>query len=80
VSEEAIGCREAFSERKRWIRPYCSPERVKTVPDTFDLAGYIAPADKLAGRGPAILADRDRKLEAARERREQVRATTRATG
>jgi putative transposase len=42
--------------------------------------GYIAPADKLAGRGPAIFADRDRKLEAARERREQVGATTRATG
>jgi putative transposase len=42
--------------------------------------GYIAPADKLAGRGPAIFADRDRKLEAARERRQQVRATTRATG
>ena len=42
--------------------------------------GYIAPADKLAGRGPAIFADRDRKLEAARERRQQVRATTRAMG
>ena len=42
--------------------------------------GYIAPADKLTGRGPAIFADRDRKLEAARERRQQVRATTRATG
>jgi putative transposase len=40
--------------------------------------GYIAPADKLAGRGPAIFADRDRKLETARERREQARAKTRA--
>jgi putative transposase len=42
--------------------------------------GYIAPADKLAGRGPAIFAARDRKLEAARERREQARAAARATG
>ena len=31
--------------------------------------GYIAPADKLAGREPMIFADRDRKLEAARQRR-----------
>jgi putative transposase len=42
--------------------------------------GYIAPADKLAGRGPVIFADRDRKLETARERRERARATTRPTG
>jgi hypothetical protein len=41
--------------------------------------GYIAPAGKLAGHGSAMFTDRDRKLEAARERREQVRATTRAT-
>jgi transposase InsO family protein len=41
---------------------------------------YITPFDKLAGRGPVIFADRDRKLEAARERRQQVRATSRATG
>ncbi len=38
--------------------------------------GYIAPADKLAGRGPTILAERDRKLEAARQKRERARATT----
>ena len=42
--------------------------------------GYITPADKLAGRGPVIFAARDRKLEAARERRERVRASTRSTG
>jgi transposase InsO family protein len=42
--------------------------------------GYITPADKLAGRGPAIFAARDRKLEAARERRQQARAASRATG
>jgi len=35
--------------------------------------GYVAPNDKLAGRDAQILADRDRKLEAARERRRQLR-------
>ena len=32
--------------------------------------GYVTPADKLAGREQAIFAERDRKLEAARERRQ----------
>ena len=36
----------------------------------------LTPADKLAGLGPVILADRDRKLEPARDRKERVRATT----
>jgi transposase InsO family protein len=35
--------------------------------------GYVTPADKLAGREPEIFAERDRKLEAARERRRQTR-------
>ena len=33
--------------------------------------GYIAPSDKLAGRETVIFAERDRKLEAARELRRQ---------
>ena len=36
--------------------------------------GYIAPADKLAGREPSIWNERDRKLQAARELRRQRRA------
>jgi len=36
--------------------------------------GYITPADFLAGRGPAIWAERDRKLELARETRRVRRA------
>jgi transposase InsO family protein len=36
--------------------------------------GYIAPLDFLAGRAPTILAQRDRKLEAAREQRRLRRA------
>jgi transposase InsO family protein len=35
--------------------------------------GYVTPRDKLEGRAPQILADRDRKLAEARERRREVR-------
>jgi transposase InsO family protein len=35
--------------------------------------GYVTPADKLAGREGQIFAERDRKLEAARERRRLAR-------
>jgi putative transposase len=40
--------------------------------------GYVTPADKLAGREPAIFAERDRKLDAARERRRAARQEVRA--
>jgi len=40
--------------------------------------GYVAPADKLAGREEKIWAERDRKLEAAREERKQRRLAARA--
>ncbi len=39
--------------------------------------GYIAPSDKLAGREAVIFAERDRKLEAARELRRQRRELAR---
>jgi len=42
--------------------------------------GYVAPADKLAGREAGIFAERDRKLEAARERRRMVRQAVSAAG
>ena len=35
--------------------------------------GYVAPADKLAGREPAIFTGRDRKLDEARARRKVAR-------
>lgn len=40
--------------------------------------GYVAPADALAGRADTIHAERDRKLELAREQRRQQRAAARA--
>lgn len=42
--------------------------------------GFIAPADKLAGREKAIWAERDRRLEAARELRRQRREMACAHG
>ena len=39
--------------------------------------GYVTPADKLAGREQAIGAERDKKLEAAREERRRSRETAR---
>ena len=39
--------------------------------------GYVAPADKLAGRETEIFKERDRKLEAAREERRQRRQAAR---
>jgi transposase InsO family protein len=39
--------------------------------------GYVAPKDKLAGREKEIFASRDRKLEAARERRKAERQAAR---
>ena len=41
--------------------------------------GYITPQDKLPGREKAIFAERDRKLEQARERRKAKRQATRAS-
>ena len=35
--------------------------------------GYVTPADKLAGLEEVIFAERDRKLEEARARRQQAR-------
>ena len=42
--------------------------------------GYVTPADKLAGREAEIFAERDRKLEAARERRRLARQDASAAG
>jgi putative transposase len=39
--------------------------------------GYVTPRAKLDGRDAAILAERDRKLEATRERRKRQRQAVR---
>ena len=47
-------------------------ERYNTV-RLHSAIGYVAPKDHLEGRTEAILAERERKLQAARERRAQMR-------
>jgi transposase InsO family protein len=42
--------------------------------------GYVTPATKLAGGEAAIFAERDRKLETARERRQKAREASRVGG
>jgi hypothetical protein len=42
--------------------------------------GYVTPLAKLEGRDRAILAERDRKLDDARERRKQQRQAQRQAG
>jgi putative transposase len=42
--------------------------------------GYVTPADKLAARDQKIFAERDRKLETARERRRMAREAARQAG
>jgi hypothetical protein len=42
--------------------------------------GYVTPKDKLEGRAEAILAERERKLQAARQRRAQMRRACRGKG
>jgi putative transposase len=63
--EEARRLIENFVEHYNYVRLHSA-------------IGYVTPADKLAGREGQIFAERDHKLEAARERRRQARqlATT----
>jgi len=51
----------------RWVEHYNTARLHSAI-------GYITPADRLAGRGPAIWATRDARLEAAREVRRVRRA------
>jgi transposase InsO family protein len=50
----------------RWVEHYNSVRLHSAL-------GYVTPADKLAGREAAIYAERDRKLEAARQQRQAKR-------
>mgnify|MGYP002622782127 FL=1 len=71
--------------KQECIRPSCpatvaeARRRVEKYVEHYNHArlhsaiGYITPADKLAGLEEVIGSERDRKLEAARERRQQAR-------
>lgn len=77
------------SLKRECIRPACPADvenarrRVAAFVDDYNHArlhsalGYITPADKLNGLEELIFADRDAKLEAARERRREARLALR---
>ena len=61
---------EARALVARWVEHYNTVRLHSAI-------GYITPADFLAGRAKAIWAERDRRLEAARRARAEVRAAAR---
>ena len=79
------------SAKRECLRPRCplSLEEARRIVGEFvehyntrrlhSAIGYIAPANKLAGRETEIFAARDRKLEAARQVRQAKRAALSAS-
>jgi len=65
-------CPSSLEEARRRIQSYV--EHYNTV-RLHSAIGYVTPLDKLAGLEQEIFAERDRKLEAARTRRQQARQT-----
>lgn len=60
----------SLEEARRLIEGYVAHYNTVRL---HSAVGYVAPADKLAGRESSIFAERDRRLEAARERRRLAR-------
>jgi hypothetical protein len=77
--EECIrpGVPLSLEDARRLVEAYVRHDNEVRLHRTI---GYVTPADKLAGRDRAILAERDRELEAARARRRIARATARQAG
>jgi putative transposase len=67
-------CPGSLDEARKRIAAYV--EHYNTV-RLHSALGYITPADKLAGLDAVIFAERDRKLEEARQRRQQARLAAR---
>jgi putative transposase len=63
-----LSCEDAERIVSRWVDHYNTIRLHSAI-------GYVTPKDKLEGREPEIFAQRDRKLEAARERRKTLRQT-----
>src|SRR5690606_32765468 len=76
VKRECVrpSCPEMLAEARHKVNDYvahCSHARLHSS------IGYVTPADKLNGLAPEIHAERDRKLEEARLRRQQAREAAR---
>ena len=61
-----------LDEAKRWVGEYIEHYNTRRLHSAI---GYVTPQDMLEGRQREIHAERDRKLEAAREQRRQTRQT-----
>jgi transposase InsO family protein len=77
LKTEAMRLRQPrdVDEARRVVEAFVGPYNGKRLHSGI---GYVAPHDKLAGRAEAIWAERDRKLEAARDHRRGLRAQLRA--
>ena len=69
-------CPLSLGEARRIVGEFVEHYNTKRLHSAI---GYIAPADKLAGRETEIFAARDRKLEAARQARQAKRAALSAS-
>lgn len=78
LKSEAIRLKSPLSmdDAKRVVGDYVTHYNTARLHSSI---GYLAPQDKLEGRAERIFAERDQKLEAAREVRRQRRAAARGT-
>lgn len=63
-------CPRTIEEAQRWVGEYIEHYNTRRLHSAI---GYVAPLDMLEGRQPAIQAQRERKLDEAREQRKQKR-------
>jgi putative transposase len=70
-----VACPETVEEARRKVAAYVEHYNQARLHAAL---GYVTPADKLNGLEEVIFAERDRKLEEARERRRLLRQTQRA--
>ena len=76
IKKATVRCVGVRQDAKRLVARYV--EHYNTV-RLHGAIGYVTLADKREGREPTIHAERDRKLNEARERRRAMRQATRAT-